>query len=107
MGRRYDNNAAPHWGRWPDFNNDGRADLLMATATAVRVFHFLGNGSIANGASVTTGASVLGASVTGASELGVEFDEPESSPEQANNARTDTMDTARTQRRMTDSPIDT
>ena len=61
----------------------------------------------ANGASVTTGASVLGASVTGASELGVEFDEPESSPEQANNARTETMDTARTQRRMTDSPIDT
>ena len=52
MGRSYANSAAAHWGRWPDFDNDGRAELLMATATAVRVSHFLGNGSIASGASV-------------------------------------------------------
>lgn len=54
MGRTYDSNATAHWGRWPDFNNDGFADLLMATATAVRVFHFQ------NGVPIHSDATVLG-----------------------------------------------
>lgn len=49
MGRTYADNATPHWGRWPDFNNDGRADLLMATETAVHVAHFASNATITNG----------------------------------------------------------
>lgn len=49
MGRVYDAGATAHWGHWPDFNNDGRADLLVATASAVRVFHFTQNGSIVSG----------------------------------------------------------
>jgi hypothetical protein len=52
MGSFYDNNAAPHWGRWPDFNNDGRADLLLATQTEVRVLPFEGAGTLGSGATI-------------------------------------------------------
>ncbi|MFO0626400.1 MAG: hypothetical protein U0325_12375 [Polyangiales bacterium] len=50
MGRSYDPNAVIHWGRWPDFNNDGSADLLMASATSVTVQHFSTSGAIMSGA---------------------------------------------------------
>jgi hypothetical protein len=68
MGRNYAQNAAAHWGRWPDFNNDGQADLLMATETVVRVFRFLNAATMESGATVpgpTTSARPVAVAAVG------------------------------------------
>ena len=52
MGRVISEIASPRWGRWPDFNNDGYADFLMASAGGVRVFRYTPSGGVASGESV-------------------------------------------------------
>ncbi|MEZ4393619.1 MAG: VCBS repeat-containing protein [Polyangiales bacterium] len=52
MGRNFGGSREVRWGHWPDFNGDGRAELLMTTASAVRVFHFTGAGAVTSGATI-------------------------------------------------------
>lgn len=66
MGRAITEITSPRWGRWPDFNNDGYADLLLGTASSVRVFRYTTSGGIGSGESVSgplgaTGPAALAA----------------------------------------------
>lgn len=40
-----------HWGTWPDFDNDGWADMLMATSSTMIVQSFRSNGTFVSGIS--------------------------------------------------------